>query len=199
MSTPSQFQWDQHHNSSCSTSLTPIRTTKVRTAGSSLTKRRPEDLGCDITTILCWGYRLERDYRRRRYLEAILAAIQEAIQEAIPGVILAAILGAIQGVTLRVILGMGPVQRMETVIHTNQVDHRVDRIQYRAHCGANFEIETTNPAYALPPTPRFLSRRRRHQRCANSGPLEGENHRRAKETISRITHTYAHKEQLPCR
>jgi hypothetical protein len=153
MSTPSQFQWDQHRNSSCNTSLTPIRTTKVRTAGSSLTKRRPEDLGCDITTTLCREYRLERDYRRRRCLEAILAAILAAIPEVTQGVILAAIPGAILGVTLETTLGMGPVQRMETAIHTNQVDHQVDRIQYRDHRGTGFEIETTNPVYALPPAP----------------------------------------------
>ena len=71
-------------------------------------RRRREDPVCAITTTLCQEYRLERDYRQRRCLEAILAAIREAIQGVIRGAILGAIqeftLGAIMQVILEVIL-----------------------------------------------------------------------------------------------
>ena len=111
-------------------------------------RRRREDPVCAITTTLCQEYRLERDYRQRRCLEAILAAIREAIQGVIRGAILGAIqeftLGAIMQVILEVILEVipdtGPVQLTETAILANQVDHQADRIQYRDRCTSNLSI-----------------------------------------------------------
>jgi hypothetical protein len=101
-------------------------------AGSSQRRRRREDLECDITTTLCPGYRLERDYHQRPCLEAILAAIQEVIQgvilEATLGAILRVILGAILGAILEVTQDMGQVRGMEIAIRANRVDRQVDRI-----------------------------------------------------------------------
>jgi hypothetical protein len=62
---------------------------------------------------------LERDYRRRRCLEAI------------QGVILEVILAAILAVTLGAIRGTGLAQPTETAIHTNQADHQVDKFRFR--------------------------------------------------------------------
>ena len=115
-------------------------------------RRRREDQVCAITTTLYQEYRLERDYRQRRCLEAILAATREAIQGAIQGVIRGAILGAIQEFTLGAIMQVilevilevipdtGPVQLTETAILANQVDHQADRIQYRDRCTSNLSI-----------------------------------------------------------
>jgi hypothetical protein len=171
-SNPSRFQWVQHFISVHSTKLTRIHTTRARIAGSSLTRRRPEDLGCDITTILCLGYRLERDYHQRRCLEAILAVTQEAIQ----GVILRAIPEVIQRVILEVTLevtpDMGPAQRMEIATRAIRVDHRVDRIQYRDHRGVIFDKKRSTQACALPPTPQSPSQLPRHPRSGNDGPSE---------------------------
>ena len=108
-------------------------------------RRRREDPVCAITTTLCQEYRLERDYRQRHCLEAILAAIREAIQGVIRGAILGAILefilGAILQVILEVIPDMGPVQLTETAILAIQVDHQADRIEYRDHCTSNLSIQ----------------------------------------------------------
>jgi hypothetical protein len=166
-SIPSRFQWVQHCNSVHSTSLTRIHTTRARIAGSSQRRRRREDLECDITTTLCPGYRLERDYHQRPCLEAIPAAILQVILQ----------------VTLEAIPDMGPVQRMETAIRANRVDHQVDRNQYQCHRDANFESEHITPACALPPTRQFPSQLRRNRRHAKVWTVGGTNeHRRAKDT-----------------
>jgi hypothetical protein len=128
----SRFQWVQHCNSVRSTSLIHTHTTRARIAELSLTRRRLEDLECDITTTLCPVYRLERDYHQRPCLEAIPAAIQEVIQgvilEATLGAILRVILGAILGAILEVTQDMGQVRGMEIAIRANRVDRQVDRI-----------------------------------------------------------------------
>jgi hypothetical protein len=150
-------------------------------------RRRREDPVCAITTTLYQEYRLERDYRQRHCLEAILAAIREAIQGVIRGAILGAILEFILGAILQVILevtpDMGPVQLTETAILAIQVDHQADRIQYRDHCTPNLTIRLAlshhNLRHFLEGTNgvRTLDHRRKTK------------HRRAKDTKSRRTHT----------